>query len=288
MLHAFHYEPQGQRQQFEPREAQENLKQRQMHLHFSLDLHLNLGARLRRASRSTIGRVTTIFAAFMGALALALSPYWTQAHGVQTPPTLDTLFSLAGHLVLAGVLLGVGAVLLGGIPLVVSAWRTRPRSRILFLLPILASLPAIACSLLSAFIMLLSNQPPPFFPILPLLLFYGGTVVSTIAINRAIRQARIADGWLRLANHLSRMVVVGMVLMFIGVVLWGFALVLAVPGGVAMLVPRLPLAFGMLLAVVVALWASIFRVQPPASQPHPRDASPAEGDSSGEPRGYRG
>lgn len=70
MLHAFHYEPQGQRQQFEPREAQENLKQRQMHLHFSLDLHLNLGARLRRASRSTIGRVTTIFAAFMGALAL--------------------------------------------------------------------------------------------------------------------------------------------------------------------------------------------------------------------------
>ncbi len=167
MLHAFHYEPQGQRQQFEPREAQENLKQRQMHLHFSLDLHLNLGARLRRASRSTIGRVTTIFAAFMGALALALSPYWTQAHGVQTPPTLDTLFSLAGHLVFAGVLLGVGTVLLGGIPLVVSAWRTRPRSRILFLLPILASLPAIACSLLSAFIMLLSNQPPPFFPILP-------------------------------------------------------------------------------------------------------------------------
>ena len=80
MLHALHYEPQGQRQQFEPREAQENLKQRQMHLHFSLDLHLNLGARLRRASRSTIGRVTTIFAAFMGVLALALSPYWTQLH----------------------------------------------------------------------------------------------------------------------------------------------------------------------------------------------------------------
>lgn len=66
MLHAFHYEPQGQRQQFEPREAQENLKQRQMHLHFSLDLHLNLGARLRRAEHATIGHVTTIFAAFMG------------------------------------------------------------------------------------------------------------------------------------------------------------------------------------------------------------------------------
>jgi hypothetical protein len=160
---------------------------------------------------------------------------------------LDALFGLAGHLALAGALLGVGAVLLGGIPLVISAWRTSPRSRFLFLLPILASLPTIACALLIAFMTLLGMQPPPFFPILPVLLFYGGTVVSTIAINRAIRQARIADGWLRLANHLSRVVVVGMVLMFIGVVLWGFALVLAVPGGVAMLVPRLPLAFGMLL-----------------------------------------
>jgi hypothetical protein len=50
MIHAFHYEPQGQRQRFEPREPQEN-DLGQMHLHFSLDLHLNLGARLRRASR---------------------------------------------------------------------------------------------------------------------------------------------------------------------------------------------------------------------------------------------
>ena len=123
IIHAFHYEPQGQRQRFEPREAQEH-DLGQMHLHFSLDLHLNLGARLRRAEHATIARVTTIFAAFMGALALALSPYWTQAHGVQTPPMLDALFGLAGHLVLAGALLGVGAVLLGGIPLVISAWRT--------------------------------------------------------------------------------------------------------------------------------------------------------------------
>jgi len=81
---------------------------------------------------------------------------------------------------------------------------------------------------------------------------------------------------------------VGMVLMFVGVVLWGVALALAVPGGVAMLVPRLPLAFGMLLAVMVALWASIFQVQPPASQPRPHDISPSEVASSGEPRGYSG
>jgi hypothetical protein len=91
-----------------------------------------------------------------------------------------------------------------------------------------------------------------------------------------------------LANHLSWLVVVGMVLMLIGVVLWGVALVLTVPGWFVVLVPRLPLPCGMFLAVMVALWASIFRVQPPASQPSPHDASPSGIDSSGEPRGNRG
>lgn len=283
MIHSVHYEPQGQHQRFEPREQKEqDLEQTDLLLSFHL--RLNLGVRRRRTSQSTVARVTTIFAAFMGALALALSPVWTQVQGVSTLPALEALFDLARHLTLAGALLGVGAVLLGGIPLVVSAWRTSPRSRMLFLVPILASLPTIACSLLSAFIMLLSNQPPPFFPILPVLLFYGGTVVSTIAINRAIRQARIADRWLRLANHLSWLVVVGMLLMFAGVVLWGFALALVAPD---LLVPRLPFALGMLLAVMIALWASFWQVQPPTSQPGPRDVSPSEVDSSGEPRGYR-
>ena len=81
-----------------------------------------------------------------------------------------------------------------------------------------------------------------------MLLFYGGTIVSTIAINRAIRQARIANRWLRLANHLSWLVAMGMVLMFAGVVLWGFALALVAPG---LLVPKLPFALGMLLAVMM-------------------------------------
>lgn len=286
MIHTVSYEPQGQRQSFEPRETQGNLEQ--MHLHLSLSLRLSLGDRMRRTWRSPLARVTTIFAAFMGALALALSPYWTQAQGTNTPPAFETLFGLAGHIVLAGVLLGIGAVLLGGIPLALSAWRTNPRSRILFLIPILASLPTIASLMLSAFIMFLSGQPPSFFPNLPVLLFYGGTIVSTIAINRAIRQARIADRWLRLANHLSRLVALGMVLMFIGVVLWGAALALVVHGWFALLVPWLFMASGTFLAMIVALWASFWRVQPPVSQPHPHDAPPSEVASSEEPRGYRG
>ena len=39
------------------------------------------------------------------------------------------------------------------------------------------------------------------------------------------------------------------------------------------------IALGMLLAVIVALWASFSHVQTPASQPRPHDASPSESDS---------
>jgi energy-coupling factor transporter ATP-binding protein EcfA2 len=171
-------------------------------------------------------------------------------------------------------------------PMVASAWRTSPRSRRLLLVPILASLPTIACALFFAIMMPLGIQRPPL--ILPAFLFYGGTVVSTIAIIRAIRQARIADTWLRWANHLSWLVVGGMVLMLIGVVCWGLALALVTSGWFAGLIPWLPFPFGMLLAMMVALWASFWRVQPPASQPWPHDASPSEVASSGEPRGDRG
>lgn len=209
MIHAVHYEPHSQRQQFEPQESPEHDLE-QSPPFFFLHLRLSLGMRPRRPSRSLIARVTTIFAAFAGALSLALGPYWTQAQGTSTPPMFNTLFGLAGHLVIAGALLGGGAVLLGGIPLVVSAWRTSPRSRFLFLIPILAGLLTGACALLIEFLMALGFQRPPL--IFPVLLFYGSSFVSTIAIISAIRQARIADRWLRLANHLSRLVVAGMVL----------------------------------------------------------------------------
>lgn len=122
MIHTVHYEPQSQHQRFEPREQQEHDQGRmQVNLLLSLHLRLNLGARQRRTSHSLVARVTTIFAAFMGALALALSPYWIQVHSVQTPAVLDALFNLARRLVVAGALLGVGAVLIGGLPLAVSA-----------------------------------------------------------------------------------------------------------------------------------------------------------------------
>jgi hypothetical protein len=114
------------------------------------------------------------------------------------------------------------------------------------------------------------------------LLFYGLPLVSTIAINQAIRQAKIADGWLRFATHLSRVVVLALLLMLAGVVLWGFALALYAPGWFVVLVPLLDfpwnswllITLGMLLAVIVALWTSFSPVQAPISQPLPHDDPP--------------
>jgi len=284
MIHTFHYEPQDQHQEFEPREQQRN-DPGQGYLHLSFSLHLNLDTRLRRIRHTPIARVTTIFAAFMGALSLALGPLWTRVQGVETPPALEVLFGLAGYLVVAGALLGVGAVLVGGVPLVVSAWRTGLRNRLLLLVPVLASLLTIACALLAVLMLAQGFPRPPL--ILPVFLFYGGTLVGTIAIIRAVYRATIADKWLRLANRLSWLVVGGIVLMLIGVVCWGFALVLIVHGWFALFTPWLLLPSGLFLTTMVALWAAFWNVQLPASQPHPHDASSSEGASPGEPRGYR-
>lgn len=70
MINALRYEPRGQRQQFEPRNWQRD-ETRYKHIH--LNLHLHPGMRIRRFSQPTIASITTIFAAFIGALSMALS-----------------------------------------------------------------------------------------------------------------------------------------------------------------------------------------------------------------------
>lgn len=284
LIHALCYEPRGQRQRFEPREQQSHeVRNRHLHLHLNLHLHLDLSVRLRRVSPTAVARVTTIFAAFLGALSMALSLYLQQAtSNLQQAP----LFTLAGNIIQGGAWLGLIAVLLGGIPLVVAAWRSTPRSRNLLLGGLCAPWLIIFLLLLN----MMAHLGPTFGNILFPLLFYGGPLLSTIAITRALRQAEIADKWLRFATHLSRLVVLGMVLMLVGVVLWGFALALFAPGWFAVLLPLLafPWDSWLLIAVVVALWASFRQVHPPASQPRPKDASPFDVDSSQEPRGYRG
>jgi hypothetical protein len=255
MIHSLRYEPQGQRQRFEPREQQhDEFGSRQIHLH--LHLHLNLGQRMHRASQTTIGRLTALFAAFLGALSMALTLFLqvnVRMISMQAP-----LFSWAGNLILIGALLGLGAVLLGGLPLVISAWRSTPRSRFLFLVPFLA------LGLTFAVIVLGTYIPDPIersaLLVVPL---YVLPFICTLTITRAIRQAQIAGKWLRFANRLSPLVVLGMLLMLIGVLLWGFALALFAPDWFFILLPlhTFPwnswflIALGMLIAFLIAVFA---------------------------------
>ena len=143
MFHALRYEPRGQRQRFEPREQQgSEAGQRHIHLHLNLHVHLTLGARrARRLWQPTAARVTTIFAAFIGALAMALSFTVMSATSF---PFIGPHIELAGNIMAIGALLGSGAVLLGGLPLVVETWRASPRSRLLLITPLLSILTVLA------------------------------------------------------------------------------------------------------------------------------------------------
>ncbi len=133
MIQALRFEPFGQRQRFEPREQQNSEEQ---HKHIHLHLHLHLGRRMHPASPFTVACLTTVFAAFIGALSMALT--LNLQVSVRNIPMQAPLFNLAGNLILFGSLLGLAAVLVGGLPMVVSAWRSTPRSRNLFLVPLYA------------------------------------------------------------------------------------------------------------------------------------------------------
>ncbi len=211
----------------------------------------------------------------LGLIVLPFVPSGASSFGPNGPlPTFDP----------GAFLLGLLAMVLAGMPLVVAVWRSTPRSRALFLVPLYAL--GMTLLYVSFYLAHSGNFSVPhgsnFGNFQLALLFYGLPLVSTIAINHAIRQAKIADKWLRFANHLSRLVVLAMLLMLAGVVLWGFALALYAPGWFFVLVPLLTfpwnswllIALGMLLAVIVALWTSFSHVQTPVSQPLPHDDPP--------------
>lgn len=141
MIHALRYEPQGQRQRFEPREQQgSDTGQRHIHLHLNLHVHLTLGARrahIRRFLQPTTARVTAIFAAFIGALSMVLS---FTVMSSTTFPYVGPHIALAGQIMFIGALIGSSAVFFGGLPLVVETWRANPRSRLPLITPLLALL----------------------------------------------------------------------------------------------------------------------------------------------------
>lgn len=273
MIQRLWYEPQRQRQHFEPREQwQDETGSRQIHLH--LHLHLNLGQRLHRFSQTSIARLTTLFAAFIGALSMALTLYGQVS--VRIIDMQAPLFGWAGNLILIGALLGLGAILLGGLPLVISAWRSTPRSRFLFLVPFLVF------GLTFALIALGVRIP---YPAQLVVALYGIPFTCTLALICALRQAKLAGSRLRFANRLSPLLVLGMLLMLIGVLLWGFALALFDPGWFFILIPLLTfpwnswllIALGMLIAFLIAVFA-FFSPLRERARPTPHQEPPGEWD----------
>jgi hypothetical protein len=257
MIHVLRYEPRGQRQRFEPREQQD----RHIHLHF----HLNLTFRAsqERSTQPNAIRITRIFAALVGASVMAVGLFLPVLNS--GPST--TLFFFTMNIILAGLALAWGTVWLGGLPLVVSAWRSTPRVRFglslpfvpLLLTPILLGL--ISVPWLGPILAALSGTP--FFNSIwfSFLVFYGYPLTSVLMINRAIRRAAIPDKQLRFASRLSFVVVGGIALMLLGALLWGLTFLPLGPGVIGWLPwssglswsSWLPYLLGICLAFIVAV-----------------------------------
>jgi len=76
MIHALQYEPQGQRQRFEPQEQQRDERgQQDRHIHLHLHLNLTLPARQQRSMHPNAIRLTRIFAALLAATVMALGVF---------------------------------------------------------------------------------------------------------------------------------------------------------------------------------------------------------------------
>jgi hypothetical protein len=94
------------------------------------------------------------------------------------------------------------------------------------------------------------------------LIFYSIPVLSTIAINRAMREATLPEKWFRFARIPSRLVVFALLVMFLGLLFWGVYLVVFAPAMLFSLSsPLLPsnpwllTLIGMLISVIVAVRA---------------------------------
>jgi hypothetical protein len=288
MIHALRYEPQGQRQRFEPHD-----EPRGDRWHKHMHLHLSFPMRQGRFSPLSVKRLLQIFEALVGATATVA---WLTDSLPMSPAPSTLLNTSASHLIFASLVLAWGAVVLGGLPLLVSAWRRSLRVRFLLVLPLILVLPFIAPLTIPiillvnrlAFEILLLLGLTPWGPSLgpSLLVLFVYPLISAIVLNRAFHRVELSSTALRFGSLLSFVVVGAMVLLLLGEFLFCLSFVLAA------LTPwsawLLPL-FGMCLAVLVAVHALLWRPRSrERAQARPRDASPSDFDSFQEPRGDRG
>jgi hypothetical protein len=270
MIQALRYEPQGQRQRFEPREQQEQDR----HIHLHVHLHLTFRARQGRSTPPNAIRLMRIFAALLGATVMPLW-FFLYALSIQDslPTTLSYLVNLACVSFFAGLALAwcaVGALLQ-------DVWRASPRGRFGQFLPLVMLL-LIPFSLLLCY--WFGAIPPPLI-LLGILLFmvmvFVHPLITALLLTCVSREACALREVAPTHSKLGFVVVGGMVLMVLGGLLLNLTTVLS--GGVPLLfLPAICIAIIVTLRTLLGLSRSR-----ESTQARPKEASPSDVDSSGEP-----
>jgi hypothetical protein len=280
MIHALQYEPQGQRQHFEP-EAQHRAERGEQDRHIHLHVHLNLTLRASqgRSTSPNAMRIARICAALVAATVMPLGVF-IFAFGIHDglPDPLLSLGNLPFVLLFAGLALAWG---FGCLPLLVSTWRASPHGRFRLFGPLVLGL---GSSLFFLLALGFGAIPPRLMELLvmPLLfpLFFVQPLITALLLRWVSREARALSPIASAHRRLSFVVVSGMVFALLGELLWYLSAML---GGGMLTVVVPPVMFA---AVIVAICT--FLESRKSSQAHPKDASPSDVDSPGEPLGYRG
>jgi len=269
MIQALRYEPQVQRQRFDPHEQQDR------HLHLHVHLNFTFRARKARSIHANVNHLTRIFAILLAATVIPLASFAFSIH--DGPP--DPLLSLGN---LPFVLLFLGLALAWGfgyLPLLVSAWRGGPHERFRLLVPLILLL---SSSFLFLLALVVGAIPDPLMVlVLPLLvfLFLAQPLIMALLLMWISREARALRRTAGAQSRSSFVVVSGLVLALLGELLGYLTM-----GGGGMLSTIVPLVI--CAAVIVAIWT--FLESRKSAQARPKDVSLFDVDSSEEPRGYRG
>jgi hypothetical protein len=110
MIHMLRYEPQGQRQRFEPQEQQRGEHGEQdRHIHLHLHLNLTFRASQKRSTHPNAMQITRIFAVLVSATVAYLGLFMFALAVHDGPPDpLFTLGNLAWVMLFAGLALSWG------------------------------------------------------------------------------------------------------------------------------------------------------------------------------------
>ena len=294
MIHALGYEPQDQRQRFEPQEQHE--QDRHIHLHFHLDLTFR-AKRERSIHPNAIPFIRRIFAALLAATAMPLLilPLAMMTSDGPPPTTLENQMLLAsGVSVVVGLALAWYAV---G-TLLFQAWRANPDKLLDLILPLAwranpHRLLGLVLSLLLLLLILfgvasfffgLPGAISGFFVLLfwfpYLLMFVANPLITALLLKWLSREAGTLREQTPTHSKLGFVAVGGMMLMMVGGILFNIQAMLG--GGISSLI-YLP---AICIAVIVAIRTlfGLFRSRG-SVQASPKDVSLSDADALQEPRG---